>query len=159
MRIVNGCTRLVVLTKTKAIKIAFPLSPLAPFRIVLQAWWKGELGRKTQAYRGDLIRIALRVATIGGIDSNRRELRLSREHPEYPIAPVLRSYLWGYVIVMARGDPIEENCKPWTVRVQLPAKLQESDVFCSRNTCRIEGVLRLVDYGDPSAEEVLPFLS
>jgi len=126
--------------------------------IVLKAFKRGALRRKLQIHRGNLIWNAVRAATIGGIDSNRREIRISREHPEYPIAPVLRSYLWGFVIVMARGEPIDESFTLWDNRFSLPDHLQESDLFYNHNTCRFGSALRFIDYGDPTAEEVLPLL-
>ena len=158
MRLMKGCTRLVILTETVAIKIALPFRPFAPFGIILRAFLKGELRGKLKKYNGNLIRLAVRVATIAGIDANRREIRLSREHPEYPIAPVLRSYLWGFVIVMVRGEPIEELSEPWGGKISLPAHLQESDLFYHRNTCHIEGKFYFIDYGSPTADEVLSLL-
>lgn len=158
MHITQGCTRIVILTRTQAIKIALPLRPFAPFVILLRHFLRGDLQGKLQKHNGNLIRLALRIVTVAGISANRREMRISREHPEHPIAPVLRSYLWGLVIVMARGEPIEEPSEPWSGRCSLPFHLQESDIFNHPNTCRFGSDLRLIDYGDPSADEVLPLL-
>ena len=158
MHITQGCTRIVILTRVLAIKIALPLRPLAPFTILLRHFLRGDLQGKLRKHDGNLIRFALRIMTTAGIEANRREIRISREHPEYPVAPVLRSYLWGFVIVMARGEPIEKSSEPWSSRRPLPFHLQESDIFYPHNTCRFGSALRLIDYGDPSAEEVLPLL-
>lgn len=158
MRFKKGCTRWVILTATEAFKIALPFRPFVPIRIVFDSFLKGELRGKLKKHNGSLIRTALRFATIAGIEANRREMRITREHPEYPIAPVLRSYLWGFVIVMARGEPIEELPKSWGDKFSLPDYLHETDLFYLSNICRVGGELRLIDYGDPSADLVLPML-
>jgi hypothetical protein len=99
MRFRSGCTRLVILTETVAIKIALPFSgPFMICKAVLRAFLRGELRAKLKKHEGNLARLAARVVTIAGIQSNRREMRISREHPEYPIAPVLKSYFWGFII-------------------------------------------------------------
>lgn len=158
MHITQGCTRIVILTRTLAIKIALPLRPLAPFTILLHHFLRGDLQGKLRKHDGNLVRLALRIMTTAGIEANRREIRISREHPEYPVAPVLRSYLWGFVIVMARGEPIEKSSEPWSGQRLLPFHLRESDIFYPHNTCRFGSAFRLVDYGDPSADELLPLL-
>lgn len=157
MQIKAGCTRVVILTQTSAIKIALPFSgPFITLKIVLKALLKGELLAKLKKHSGNLTQLAVRVSTIGGIDSNRREIRISREHPEYPIAPVLRSYLWGIVIVMQRGEPVEELPELWNSQFSLPARFQHTDLFLPNNLGRIGGKLRFIDYGDSSADEILP---
>lgn len=159
MHVKAGCTRVVILTETTAIKIAVPLSgPFLMLRIVLSALLKGELRAKLKKHEGNLTRLALRTGTIGGIESNRREIRISREHPEYPIAPVLRSYLGGFVIVMARGEPVDDVPNSWNRKSSLPIRLQDTDLFYSQNIGRIKGKLSFIDYGDPTADEVLPLL-
>ncbi len=155
MRFKQGCTRLVILTETMAIKIALPLRPFLPFFILAREFLTGELRGKLKKHNGNLIRLAIRIATIGGIDANRREMRIYREHPEYPIAPILRSYLWGFVIVMVRGEPVENLLSSWGHRSSLPLRLRDSDIFYVANVCRFGTELRFVDYGDPSADEVL----
>lgn len=159
MRLTKGTTRLVILTKTLAIKIAFPFRPFAPVAMVVRALRKGDLREKLKKNSGNLARVTARSVAISSIDANRREIRISREHPEYPIALVLRSYLWGFVIVMTRGEPIENSSNPWGDRqCLLPMRLQESDLFLPCNTCRIEENLRFVDYGSPLTDEILPLL-
>ena len=156
MHIKQGCTRLVILTETLAIKIALPLRPFLPFFILAREFLNGGLKKKVKKHNGNLIRLAIRIATIGGIDANRREMRIYREHPEYPIASVLRSYVWGFVIVMPRGEPIKDLSESWGNQALLPPRLRDSDVFYSANVCRFGNELRFIDYGDPSADEVLP---
>ncbi len=158
MRIKNGCTRMVILTKTSAIKIAFPLRPFRPFGIILENLLSGELRGKLGKHHGNLLQLLVRIVTFGGIDANRRELRLSREHPEYPIMPVMRSYLGGFVIVMARGEPHEQPGDQWGSRVALPSHLRDADLFYTCNSGWYDGRLRFFDYGDPTAEEILPLL-
>lgn len=150
---------MVILTETTAIKIALPLSGVfLMLRIILGALLKGELWAKLKKHEGNLTRLAVRTGTIGGIESNRREMRIFREHPDYPIAPVLRSYLGGVVIVMARGEPVDDVPQHWNRQPSLPARLQDTDLFYSQNVGRINGRLNFIDYGDPTADEVLPLL-
>ncbi|MFA6077707.1 MAG: hypothetical protein WC724_01670 [Candidatus Paceibacterota bacterium] len=159
MRFTQGCTRLVILTETIAIKIALPFRPFIPFIIVIQAILRGDLKRKLEKHNGNLLKVLVRCMTIAGIDANRREMRISTMYPEYPIARVLRSYLWGFVIVMTKGEQIAESLEPWVInQLSLPDHLQKSDLFKNDNTCCIDGRFHFVDYGDPSADEVLPLL-
>lgn len=156
MRIEQGCTRLVILTETAAIKVALPFRPFLPLFILAREFFNGGLRGKLKKHNGNLIRLAIRVATFGGIAANRREMRIYREHPEYPVAPILRSYLGGFVIVMARGEAVGTVPDPWGNRASLPSRLRDSDFFYARNVCRFGNELRLIDYGDPSADEILP---
>lgn len=159
MRFRQGCTRLVILTETMAIKVALPFRPFLPLFIFFRELLKGELRGKLRRYRGNLIRLAVWSATVGGIVANRREMRISREHPEYPIAPVLRSYLWGFIIVMGRGEPAGDvPDSKWRVGF-LPARLRESDMFYPTNWGIFGNKLLFVDYGDPSADEILAALA
>lgn len=84
---------------------------------------------------------------------------MSREHPEYPIAHVLRSYLSGYILVMPRGEDLEESWVPKEAVPALSKELLESDFFYPRNSCRFGEKVLFVDYGDPSAEGILQMLS
>ena len=155
MRFEQGCTRIVVLTETMAIKIALPFRPFLPIFILIREFFRGELQRKLKKHRGNLVWFAIRVATIGGIVANRREMRISREHPEYPIAPVLRAYFWGFIIVMPRGESdgrVLDSLCHWE---SLPAHVKESDLFSPANRCRFGNRFLFIDYGDPSADEAL----
>lgn len=158
IKVKAGCTRVVILYNTIAIKIALPFRPLAPLFIIFNEIMKGTLRNKLNKYEGGIFQIVMRVVFTGGVDSNRREIRISQEHPEYPIARVLRSYLGGYIIVMIRGEEIKMSYCPWDIDGSLPKNIRESDLFYPRNSCRIGKKYYFVDYGDPSAEEILQLL-
>ncbi|MDD3531183.1 MAG: hypothetical protein PHV99_01130 [Candidatus Pacebacteria bacterium] len=143
------------------VKIAFPIRPLVPFYILLRAHSEGMLKQRFKKYEGSLIKTILETL-FGGIIANRREVQISREHPEYPIAPVIGCYVWGFVIVMLRGEPIgHPDAMRDLLKEQplLPPHLQRSDLFNDCNVCTFDGRVRFVDYGDPLASEVLPLLS
>lgn len=158
MRITAGCTRLVILTETAAIKIAIPANPLLPFFLALRALLQGELRQKLRKHRGGLIRFTARVVTNSGISANRREIRLSKKYAGFPIAPVLASYCWGAVIVMLRGEHVRRLPHEWDARMRLPAALRITDLFEIKNAGRFGEEIRFIDYGHPTAESILPFL-
>ncbi len=154
-----GCTRTVFLTETRAIKVAVCFGPLQPVLVVIREAYRGSLLAKLRKYKGNLTRIAIRSATLGGLDANRREARMYREHPEYPIAPVLRSYLWGFVIVMARGGCSGEGSTLRARSGTLPQRFREADIFYPENMGVFDGESKFLDYGDPGAEEILTALA
>lgn len=154
-----GCTRIVVLTETVAIKIALPMfSSLMTIWIVIDAFIKGELSAKLKKYEGNILRIAVRVLTNVSIDANRREIRISREHPEYPIASVLRSYLWGMVIVMRRAESVKSLPDSWENQLSFQKLFPQSDLLNPKNVGLINGRLCIIDYGNPTADEILAIL-
>lgn len=154
-----GYTRVVILINDVVIKVAFPFRPFVLFYLVYNEIMKGTLCSKLKKYEGDILNRIIRTVFTGGIDANRREIRISREHPEYPIAHVLQSHLGGFILVMTRGESIEEkDIKPWKLLCLLPKHIREADLFYPRNGCRIAGTYLFCDYGDPSAEEILPLL-
>lgn len=154
-----GCTRVVILTETAAIKIALPLFSLfMTIWVALGALVRGELSVKLKKYEGNIFRIAVRVLTTGSIDANRREMRIYREHPEYPIAPVLNSYLRGMIIVMQRAEPIKSLPDSWSSQLLFQKRFPQSDVLSTKNIGLIDGKLCVIDYGNPSADEVLSAL-
>lgn len=154
-----GCTRVVVITETVAIKIALPLFSLfMTIWVALGTLIKGELSAKLKKYEGNILRITARVLTNVSIDANRREIRISREHPEYPIAPVLRSYFRGMVIVMQRAEPVKSLPASWNNQLSFQTLFPQSDVLSVKNVGLIDGRLCVIDYGNPTADEILAAL-
>lgn len=154
-----GCTRVVILTEEVAIKIALPMfSSLMTVWITFDAFIKGELLAKLKKYEGNLLRIAVRVLTNASIDANRREIQISREHPEYPIAPVLRSYFRGMVIVMQRAEPVKTLPDSWENQLSFQKLFPQSDLLSPKNVGLIDGRLCVIDYGNPTADEILAAL-
>lgn len=157
MRVTHGCTRIVILTEHLAIKIAFPFRPFQPAVIFIRRLFDGTLIEKFREKRGQMLRHALRIVTVSGIQANRQEIRLARSYPNYPLAPVLRSYLFGLIIVMPRGEALKYMPRGWDRRAELPADL-ETDLFNLEHVCKFGKQCRFVDFGHPSAESVLNML-
>lgn len=154
-----GCTRVVILTETVAIKIALPMfSSLMTIWIAIESLVKGELFLKLKKYEGNILRITARVLTNVSIDANRREIRISREHPEYPIAPVLRSYFWETIIVMQRAEPVKNLPASWNNQLSFQKRFPQSDLLSVKNVGLIDGKLCVIDYGNPTADEILAVL-
>ena len=157
MQVRAGQTRLVLLVGSWAIKMArIRLLPTvwrlmrAPFRF---AWFKARLlaavanptGARaaTGAYLLDEV--------FGGIRANWQEERLSREHPEWPLAPVVTTLLWGMILVMRRGEPIPHA----TSEVLRAAYASDYDLSRPEHVCLLAGRLVYVDYGNPKSLHAL----
>ncbi len=147
-----------ILTDTLAIKIARVYQPLNPLFTFIRLLRTGTFWEKFRKYEGRVLKEVARRVTHSGLASNRQEMRLAKQYPHYPIAPVLRSYLRGLVIVMPRGQALTVLPAEWDRRHLLPKTLPETDLFETYHTCRINGTLTFVDYAHPDAEPVLNFL-
>lgn len=155
MRITHGATRIVILTGDKAVKVArtgiMSLLYQAIARITRPAWFREMSivhGGTAQPSILIIIRHAFRIIARG-IRANRQEYRISKKHPELPIAPVHNMYLWGLVLVMARGDPVSARASS-KLRRQYGAF---GDLQFPKQVCRVKNRVCYVDYGHPTAPE------
>lgn len=154
MLIRAGCTRRVILVGDKAIKIS-RLGLTRMVRILVRGLRKPARARKIALKRhahalGSVWHCVLDVL-FGGVLANRREYLLYREHPELPLAPVRAMYLWGAVVVMDRGTPVDR-----TESVAFRNRFRKfGDLRRAIHTCRVNGKLALIDYGHPAARQAL----
>jgi len=156
MPLAHGATRLVILTKNHAIKIA-RIRPLGVAMMAVRAFLQPHRMRtavkdsKLEAL--PLWRRYLWLAFyigVGGVLANRQEVRLYRDYPELPLAPVVGSYLWGFIIVMLRGEPTtQEEALP------LCNQYDHMDLDLPRHIFKFSDGLRYVDYGHPKVPEAL----
>ncbi|MDE1966088.1 MAG: hypothetical protein KGI41_02515 [Patescibacteria group bacterium] len=163
MKVSAGYTRYVVLTKHKAIKIPRVIGLLRIIAIPLRTLHEGGRGllmrKLTMDGRMHAVEGVWRYAVrlwVDGFGANRRERELYAAHPELPIAPVMRTYLGGLILVMPRGEPLAdgEYC-PFT---EPPDGIDTEDLFLPQNVCRFGKEFRFVDYGTPGAQRILTFL-
>ena len=156
MHIECGYTRIVILTDTKAIKIArvgrgIAELPFQAIRSLLDPAWFRQKVEERGGKPARAVLIQLRRVFRTGVACNRQEHRLYAEHPELPLAPVCGIYLGGLVLVMERGEPVSAD-ESAPLRGQYAAW---GDLGEPRHTCRIRGKLCLIDYGHPLAPEAL----
>ena len=59
---------------------------------------------------------------------------------------------------MQRGESVKELPEPWCTQFSSLACLPQTDLFHPNNIGYIGGKLHFIDYGDPSADEILPLL-
>ncbi|HEV7121254.1 MAG TPA: hypothetical protein VGN56_00350 [Candidatus Paceibacterota bacterium] len=151
MRLAKGTTRFVILARRHAIKIARPRITHMLKRILsIPVRWKVTADRRVlfqsgEAVTGHGVAARLRHFFLSGLAANRQEYRLSREHPELPIAPVHGLYLFGIVLVMARGERVEERASE---RFRAPYHAT-ADLHSAAHVCRFSDRLLFVDYGHP----------
>lgn len=159
MRVTYGCTRLVILTETRAIKIAIPFEPLLPLFSAIRAVREGKFLLKMKKYQGRVLREIARQATTSGIQCNRQEIRLSQKYPDCRlIAPVLKWYLAGLVVVMPRGQALHEYPPGWFwFREMVPKSIPENDFFAEHNLAQFGTEVRSIDYGGLYAEQILEY--
>src|ERR1700678_4042885 len=161
MRITWGSTRLVVLTKTRAIKFGLFFRPFYPLMRVCTNLRKGGVERlwdKFKAERNGGLSVIRKIHYLlflifpAGIAANRLEHALYSTHPHLPIARIFALRFGGFVLVMERGQlsAIQE----WR-RFLASLEVEETDVrniFAHFHVLRCGDCLKIVDYG--RAEEV-----
>lgn len=148
MQVTSGATRVVLLIGGVAIKIArvkiLRCAAHAIRGIRNPTWARGMLeqhaGTKSP---GGMMQYALSMP-FAGIRANRQEYRISRLRPDLPIAPVYGMYLFGLVLVMARGEPVSAQ-RSAALRKRFP----DGDLEKPDHVCDVNGALCYVDYGHP----------
>jgi hypothetical protein len=148
LRIKRGSTRWVILIGSKAIKIA-RLNPTRLIRRLFECWRSRELTRKALRYGSNPVHGGLRYL-LAGITANLQEARVWKEHPFYPLAPTTHSWL-GLVNIQVRGQEITKDElhveHPFVHRLRDAAPDDRADLMLADNFCRVNGRVRLVDYG------------
>lgn len=152
MRLCCGTTRLVLLFGPFAIKIA-RVRTIALIPALIRTLRRGDLEERVVMYGTHPMKVLWGVM-MAGFYGNLQEYRLYRDHPEYPIAPVLRCYLRGFIIVMSRGQLQAEISKKLAAE-RKPVSRIGDDVFEKRHWYLIGGEPRLIDYGGPNAPQSL----
>lgn len=146
MRKRTGRSRRVLLLGDVAVKVARfgILRTLALLILALRKpSWAQERVRAQHKETKRAISLSLLELFFGGVLANRREYRLYRDHPELPIAPVRAMYLWGLILVMERGNEVHEK----ESRSFRASFADGADLKLPYHTCRINGQLRIIDYG------------
>jgi hypothetical protein len=89
-----------------------------------------------------------------GRDQNKRETRLWRNNNHTSLIPVVSADPRGYWIVMPRGESVREEANEITrwiegISEELASNLLDTDLS-PKNVVRLDGQLRLCDYGVPT---------
>lgn len=156
-----GSTRAALLIGNRAIKI----SRINIFRPILQAFkmclpvhadWRENRMAKYSAGRSvvQALREYLISSVIPGFRASRQEYRLSRTHPEQPLAYVHGIYLWGFVLVMERGTPVPAFASE-ILRSRVREHGGDCDLDQPKHVCAFVDGLRFIDYGHPDAPRLL----
>ncbi len=116
-------------------------------------WLQSRITERSQPGQSKVLLIlshALRQIA-SGVVSNRLEQGLYHTHPELPLAPVLRMYLGGLILVMERGEdvPAEHSAN---FRAQFS---DDTDLVYPYHVCRFGTELRFIDYGNSDAQAAL----
>lgn len=154
MRVTYGWTRFVILTETRAIKIA----RIRLLHILIQLFRKCREGtvRTKLLKHGDSVisggwRLFVRNYLLVGVIVNRQEARLWRERGQDIFVPTLRSYAWGLVNIQPRGEvvtaPELEREHPFRPLLSLAPLDVAEDMSHPWNFARYQGKVCLIDYG------------
>lgn len=146
--VTSGATRVVLLIGNVAIKV----TRIGILRCVVYAvrgirnptWARGMLEQQAGTKSpGGMLWYALTMP-FAGIRANRQEFRISRLRLDLPIAPVYGMYLFGLILVMARGNPVSAQRS-----AALRKRFGGGDLEHPYHVCDINGALCYVDYGHP----------
>jgi hypothetical protein len=147
----EGRTRITILVGSIAIKIPRVRFPNIFRHVRMIAGNDRSASEKIEKYTTKrsipkaLIRYLL-TNSVPGLLANRQEHEFWHSHPEWPIAPILGMYLHGCILIMARGDPVQQDkCNA------LCTKYPGADLQHPYHVCMVRGQLKYVDYGHPDA--------
>lgn len=156
MRIALGSTRLVLLTKDKAIKIG-RLRPLRLIsRIFVLPFSQRRRERFFEKYGSTLWRAVLNDL-CAGLYANRGEYEYYQKSQDPRVIPTLRSIFHGWIVVQTRGEAVSETeMRTWRYtreeRYALDRELAKAVQFCRHPQ---SGRIVLVDYGRPETRAFL----
>ena len=148
MKLTYGNTRLVLLTRKRAIKFA-RIRPLrCLFRIVLSPFSVKVRERALSKYGDDLFQRIINDL-FAGIIANRNEYRYSNNFNDKRIMPTLKQFWYGLVVVQSRGLPVssvEMNKIQlfYGYTIEPHADTTDPCDFCRK---RKGGKILLIDYG------------
>ena len=92
------------------------------------------------------------------ISSNRREYLYFKKHPkEKSLLPILKSFMFGYIIIQPRGDVLNSTNPRWNVFLLklTKMKIDNIDLLTSSNFCIFNGSIKLLDYGSDLTKNAL----
>jgi hypothetical protein len=161
--ITTGHTRIVILAGTYAFKIARTRIGYCIQRTIniVKSRETRQKVAKWRCERGGVIRVVWQALT-GGIGANIREYRLSRQYPDSGLAETL--FTCGIVNVQRRGERVAVTDISAHPIVQAVTAMStngylDNDTLRPDQFCRIDGRVRLVDYGNPILSDFLALRS
>lgn len=157
MRIVTtGMSRIVFVFKDVAVKF-----PWINFIVVLRSYFKHKKNgvAKAKLTRFHKNKMVAAVILLGYIFcSNRREYLYWKRHPDDNfIHPVLKSYLYGFIIVQQRAAVCNASQPQWKKFVSNIQKIGVDNIglLQPENFGILQGELKLLDYGSDLTQNVL----
>jgi hypothetical protein len=156
MQVRSGKTRMVLLTKRHAIKIAKPKVFRTAKRLLKAIFCWPLVRKRLPSYRigpGPYLEVVAKylwMTLLSGVLANRQEYLLSHSHPEYPFAAVLSIYLHGFIIVQIRGEGVSAEAS-----TGFRAPFAGTNLGQAKHVCSIGEQLYFFDCGGPDAPQLL----
>lgn len=156
----NGLSRLVFVFENHVVKVPW-VNLLLLFNIYLSHKKKGLVDGRLQRYHKNKIIafiIVLFNCFVSALSANRREYLYYKKYKnELSLLPI-RGYLMGNIIIQPRAEVCKETDPRWK---NFLSKLREreiderADLSKAMNFCVYNNQIRLLDYGNIIAQELL----
>lgn len=143
-----GRTRFVILAGNKAIKIAMIPLLIYFIRDMLKFFLPDKRRKFLSRNRTQIYKISISYI-FQGIIVNNNEYKYWRDNRDERVVPVLRRYLGGLIIMQTRGEEVLDQ------GFVNPLGSQFVEAGKSEQFCRIEGKLKLADYGETETYRLL----
>jgi len=156
----NGLSRLVFIFENHVVKVPW-LNLFLLFKIYLSNKNKGLVGKKLGRYHENKVfalAILLFKCLVDSLSSNRREYLYYKKYKNEESLLPIKGYLMGNIIVQPRAEVCKETDLRWK---NFLSKLRERDIddradlSKAMNFCVYNNSIKLLDYGNRIAQEVL----
>ena len=159
MKIVTqGLSRLVFIYGDYAIEI-----PWINFVLLIKCFLKykdeGIFNEKASRYGKNKI-FAVPRYLFHIISSNRREYLYFKKHKnEDSLLPVIKAFLFGYIIIQPKGNVFNSSNPRWIKFLKKIIKrgIKQIDFIKPENFCVFNGSIKMLDYGNDQTQEILDF--
>lgn len=157
--ITQGLSRLVFICGDYAVKIPW-INFILLVKIFLKYRNEGIFNEKANRYgKNKIVTIPIYILHI--LSSNRREyLYFKKNKNEESLLPVIKSFLFGYIIIQPRGNVFSHSNPRWIkfVKIIIKRGVKEIDLIKPENFCEFNGLIMLLDYGGDRTQEILDLL-
>ncbi len=156
--ITQGLSRLVFIHGDYAIKI-----PWINFVLLIKCFLKykdeGIFNEKANRYgKNKILSIPFYIFHI--LSSNRREYLYFKKHQEEEtLLPVIKAFLFGYIIIQPRGNVFNSSNPRWVkfLKKIIKREIKSIDFLKPENFCEFNGLIKMLDYGNDQTQEILDF--
>lgn len=156
--ITQGRSRLVFIYEDYAIKIPW-INLFLFIKCFIEYKKEGILNEKANRYGKNKI-LAIPIYLFHVLSSNRREYLYYIKHKdEEVLLPIIKSFLFGYIIIQPKGNVFNSCNLRWKkfLKKLIKKGIKHIDLVKPENFCEFNGFIRILDYGNDQTQEILDF--